>query len=98
MVFEAHDRAFAFFGGVCRRSIYDNMKTAVSTVFVGRERAYNRRFQVQNLAIVGLAFGNSSILDYIVANLAEIAHQFGFYAVFQVAAVSVRFGFPVLCP
>ena len=45
MVFEAHDRAFAFFGGVCRRSIYDNMKTAVSTVFVGRERAYNRRFQ-----------------------------------------------------
>ena len=45
MVFEAHDRAFEFFGGVCRRGIYDNMKTAVSTVFVGKERAYNRRFQ-----------------------------------------------------
>ena len=44
MVFEAHKRAFHFFGGVCRRGIYDNMKTAVSTVFVGKERAYNRRF------------------------------------------------------
>ena len=44
MVFEAHERAFHFFGGVCRRGIYDNMKTAVSMVFVGKERAYNRRF------------------------------------------------------
>jgi transposase len=44
MVFDAHDRAFAFHGGVCRRGIYDNMKTAVDTVFVGRARAYNRRF------------------------------------------------------
>ena len=44
MVFEAHERSFRFFGGVCRRGIYDNMKTAVSTVFVGKERAYNRRF------------------------------------------------------
>ncbi|NLA35239.1 MAG: transposase family protein, partial [Actinobacteria bacterium] len=25
--------------------IYDNMKTAVETIFVGKERAYNRRFQ-----------------------------------------------------
>ena len=37
MVFEAHERAFRFFGGVCRRGIYDNMKTAVSTVFVGKK-------------------------------------------------------------
>ncbi len=44
MVFEAHERAFHFFGWVCRRGIYDNMKTAVSMVFVGKERAYNRRF------------------------------------------------------
>jgi transposase len=44
MVFDAHDRAFAFFKGTCTRGIYDNMKTAVETVFVGRERAYNRRF------------------------------------------------------
>ena len=45
MVFDAHDRAFAFFKGACTRGIYDNMKTAVDTIFVGRERAYNRRFQ-----------------------------------------------------
>ena len=44
MVFDAHDKAFAFYGGVCRRGIYDNMKTAVETVFVGRARKYNRRF------------------------------------------------------
>ena len=43
MVFDAHDRAFAFFRGACQRGIYDNMKTAVETIFVGRERAYNRR-------------------------------------------------------
>jgi transposase len=44
MVFDAHDRASAFFKGACARGIYDNMKTAVDTVFVGRDRAYNRRF------------------------------------------------------
>lgn len=44
MVFDAHDRAFAFFKGACTRGIYDNMKTAVDAVFVGKERAYNRRF------------------------------------------------------
>lgn len=45
MVFDAHDKAFAFFGGACARGIYDNMKTAMDTIFVGRDRAYNRRFQ-----------------------------------------------------
>jgi transposase len=44
MVFDAHDRAFAFFKGACSRGIYDNMKTAVEAIFVGKERAYNRRF------------------------------------------------------
>jgi transposase len=44
MVFDAHDRAFRFFAGACRRGIYDNMKTAVETVFVGKDRLYNRRF------------------------------------------------------
>jgi transposase len=44
MVFDAHQRAFAFFGGVPTRGIYDNMKTAVETVFVGKERVFNRRF------------------------------------------------------
>lgn len=27
MVFDAHDRAFAFFRGTCQRGIYDNLKT-----------------------------------------------------------------------
>ena len=44
MVFDAHDKAFAFFRGTCRRGIYDNMRTAVDAVFVGRERVFNRRF------------------------------------------------------
>ncbi len=44
MVFDAHDRAFAFFRGACTRGIYDNMKTAVDVILVGRERTYNRRF------------------------------------------------------
>jgi transposase len=44
MVFDAHVRAFAFFKGSCTRGIYDNMKTAVDSVFVGKDRQYNRRF------------------------------------------------------
>src|SRR5947209_5818466 len=44
LVFDAHDKAFVFFGGVCRRGIYDNMKTAVEAIFVGKARQYNRRF------------------------------------------------------
>jgi transposase len=44
MVFDAHNRAFAFFKGACTRGIYDNMKTAVETVFIGKDRQYNRRF------------------------------------------------------
>ena len=31
MVFEAHERAFRFFGGVCRRGIYDKTKKLFST-------------------------------------------------------------------
>src|SRR5690242_3155316 len=44
MVFDAHERAFAFFKGACTRGIYDNMKTAVEAVFIGKNRQYNRRF------------------------------------------------------
>ena len=46
MVFDAHARAFVFFGGVPTRGIYDNMKTAVTTVFTGKNRVFNRRFLV----------------------------------------------------
>ena len=44
LVFDAHDKAFAFYGGVCRRGIYDNMKTAVEAILVGKARKYNQRF------------------------------------------------------
>src|SRR5262249_48969946 len=37
--------AFALFKGACSRGIYDNMKTAVETIFVGKDRRYNRRFR-----------------------------------------------------
>ena len=45
MVFDAHIRAFSFFKGACTRGIYDNMKTAVETVFIGKNRQFNRRFE-----------------------------------------------------
>jgi len=49
MLFDAHDKAFSFFEGIPLRGIYDNMKTAIDTVFVGKERTFNRRFlQMQN--------------------------------------------------
>jgi transposase len=45
MVFDAHERAFALFRGACARGIYDNIKTAVDAVFVGKKRRFNRRFE-----------------------------------------------------
>ena len=44
MVFDAHDRACAFFGGVPRRMLDDNPKTLVALIFAGKERRFNRRF------------------------------------------------------
>lgn len=44
MVFDAHNRAFAFFAGVPNRMVYDNLKAVVDTVLVGKERVFNRRF------------------------------------------------------
>jgi transposase len=44
MVFDAHSRAFEFLKGACTRGIYDNMKTAVEAVFIGKHRQFNRRF------------------------------------------------------
>ena len=41
LVFDAHDKAFGSYGGVCRRGIYDNMKTAVEAIFVCKARQYN---------------------------------------------------------
>ena len=44
MVFDAHVRAFAFFGGVPTRMVYDNLKTVVDAIFTGKDRQFNRRF------------------------------------------------------
>ena len=44
--FDAHTRAFAALGGVPRRGIYDNMKTAVDKVNKGKGRIVNARFTV----------------------------------------------------
>jgi len=44
MVLDAHNKAFEFFSGVCRKGIYDNMKTAVKTVLLGKGREFNTRF------------------------------------------------------
>jgi len=44
MLFDAHARAFAAFGGIPTRGIYDNMKTAVDKVGRGKARTVNARF------------------------------------------------------
>lgn len=40
MVFDAHVQAFKFL----KRMVYDNLKTVVDAIFVGKERQFNRRF------------------------------------------------------
>ncbi|MDC7685321.1 IS21 family transposase, partial [Asticcacaulis sp. BYS171W] len=45
MLFDAHLHAFRVLGGVPRRGIYDNMKTAVDKVRTGKARQVNMRFQ-----------------------------------------------------
>jgi transposase len=45
MLFDAHHHAFRVLGGVPRRGIYDNMRTAVDKVGRGKERSVNLRFQ-----------------------------------------------------
>jgi transposase len=44
MLFDAHTKAFQALGGVPRRGIYDNMKTAVDRVGRGKARVVNARF------------------------------------------------------
>ena len=44
MLFDAHARAFAALGGIPKRGIYDNMKTAVDKVKKGKARVVNTRF------------------------------------------------------
>lgn len=44
MLFDAHNHAFRVFGGVPRRGIYDNMRTAIDKIGRGKERDVNIRF------------------------------------------------------
>ena len=44
MLFDAHTRSFTALGGIPRRGIYDNMKTAVDKVKKGKGRTVNARF------------------------------------------------------
>jgi len=44
MLFDAHNHAFRVLGGIPRRGIYDNMKTAIDKVGRGKERDVNARF------------------------------------------------------
>lgn len=46
ILLDAYARGFAFFGGVLRRGIYDKMKRAVTSVFTGKDRVFNRRFLI----------------------------------------------------
>ena len=46
MLFDAHKRSFAALGGVDRRGIYDNMRTAADKVHKGKGRTVNARFSV----------------------------------------------------
>lgn len=46
MLFDAHTRSFEALGGVARRGIYDNMRTAVDKVKKGKGRTVNARFAV----------------------------------------------------
>lgn len=59
MLFDAHWHAFRVFGGVPRRGIYDNMKTAVDKVLKGKERQVNLRFMAMaNHYVFGPEFCN----------------------------------------
>ncbi len=44
MVIDAHNEAFAFFGGCCKSGIYDNMKTAINMILNGKDREVNAHF------------------------------------------------------
>ncbi|WP_050479884.1 IS21 family transposase, partial [Herbaspirillum rhizosphaerae] len=44
MLFDAHNHAFVALGGIPKRGIYDNMKTAVDKIKSGKQRDVNARF------------------------------------------------------
>ena len=44
MLLDAHDRAFEFFKGCTKNGLYDNMKTAISKILIGKDRIINKSF------------------------------------------------------
>ena len=44
MLLDAHVQAHDFFGGLCGRGIYDNLKSVVTKIGKGKEREFNARF------------------------------------------------------
>ena len=68
MVFDAHDRAFRLFQGACRRGIYDNMKTAVQTVLIGKERAFMERHEVLEMMAALKLAGMRDAFDEVLAD------------------------------
>jgi len=46
MVMDAHNRAFAFWNGVPKQMIYDNLTTVVDKVLHGKGSEFNRRYMV----------------------------------------------------
>lgn len=44
MLLDAHVMAHDFFGGLCKRGIYDNLTSVVTKVGKGRSRDFNKRF------------------------------------------------------
>jgi transposase len=57
--FDAHWHAFRVFEGVPGRGIYDNMRTAVDRVGVGKKRDVNARFEDWRSCARSLSNGNS---------------------------------------
>lgn len=65
MLFDAHTHSFAALGGVPRRGIYDNMKTAVDKVNKGKGWVLNARYSVmcaQYLSDADFRCGSASSL------------------------------------
>ena len=52
MVLDAHAKAFRYFGGTCKRGIYDNMSTAVTNILQGKEREYSQLVLLRCAAII----------------------------------------------
>lgn len=44
LMLDVHRRAFEYFGGVCKRGIYDNLKSAVKRLLSGNHRVLQERF------------------------------------------------------